>query len=151
MKKKSIYLDTSVISALFDNRTPERQYLTKLFWDQAIYNYNIYISKIVVDELNDVSDRSLRQELLDTVSSLKALNVNQEIRDLANEYVSRSIIPQKHAVDAVHIAIAVFNDIHYLVSWNFKHMVKVKTREQVMLVNSLLGYPILDIVAPPEL
>lgn len=77
--------------------------------------------------------------------------MSQEITDLANEYVSRNIIPQKHSVDAVHIAIAVFNGMNYLVSWNFKHMVKVKTREQVMLVNSLLGYPILDIVAPPEL
>ncbi len=106
MKKKGIYLDTSVISALFDSRTPERQNLTKVFWDQAIYNYNIYISEIVVDELNDVSDKSLRQELLDTVASFKVLNVSQEIIELANEYVSRSIIPQKHKVDAVHIAIA---------------------------------------------
>jgi len=151
MKKKSIYLDTSVISALFDNRTPERQHLTKLFWDQEIYNYNIYVSEIVVDELNDVSDKSLHQQLSNTVASFKVLSVSQEIADLANEYVSRKIIPQKHEVDAVHIAIAVVNGINYLVSWNFKHMVKVKTREQVMLANSLLGYPILDIVAPPEL
>ena len=82
MKKKSIYLDTSVISALFDNRTPERQHLTKLFWEQAIYNYNIYISEIVVDELNDVSDKSLQQQLLNTVASFKVLSVSQEITDL---------------------------------------------------------------------
>jgi len=151
MKKKSIYLDTSVISALFDSRTPERQHLTKLFWEQAISSYNIYISEIVIDELNDVSDKSLQHELLNTIANFKVLNVSKEITDLANEYVSRNIIPQKHSVDAVHIAVAVFNGINYLVSWNFKHMVKVKTREQVMLVNSLLGYPILDIVAPPEL
>lgn len=32
MLKPKVYLDTSVISALFDERTPERQSLTKSAW-----------------------------------------------------------------------------------------------------------------------
>ncbi len=34
---KSIYLDTSVISALFDDRTQERKKMTEEFWRVAGY------------------------------------------------------------------------------------------------------------------
>jgi len=40
---KKIYLDTSVISALFDERTPERMDMTRKAWEQ-INKYNVYIS-----------------------------------------------------------------------------------------------------------
>jgi predicted nucleic acid-binding protein len=37
-KKIRVYLDTSVISALFDDRNPERQDLTKRFFDEIDYH-----------------------------------------------------------------------------------------------------------------
>ncbi len=42
VKNIKIYLDTSVISALFDDRNPERRDLTKLFFDK-IENFDVYI------------------------------------------------------------------------------------------------------------
>jgi len=51
----------------------------------------------------------------------------------------------------VHIAIAVVNDVDYLISWNFKHLVKVNTRRIVNLTNILLGFNQIEIIAPPEL
>ena len=35
--------------------------------------------------------------------------------------------------------------------WNFSHLVKVRTRREVNLVNALEGYGPVEIVAPPEL
>ena len=35
--------------------------------------------------------------------------------------------------------------------WNFKHIVKVSTRRAVNLFNTLMGYEVIEIVAPPEL
>jgi len=43
--KMKVYLDTSVISALFDEKNPERRSLTKTFF-QKIDNFEIYISEI---------------------------------------------------------------------------------------------------------
>jgi len=151
MKRKNIYLDTSVISALYDDRTPERQEQTKRFWNETRNHYNSFISELVINELNNVYDKALKQQLLDVVAGINVLGTNQEVEDLAREYVSMNIIPEKYFEDAVHIAVATVNGMNYLVSWNFKHLVKAKTRESVMLSNTLLGYPILDIVAPPEL
>lgn len=46
MENIKIYLDTSVISTLFDTRTPERQRLTKKAWIN-FKNYEVYISEKV--------------------------------------------------------------------------------------------------------
>ena len=42
-KRAKVYLDTSVISALFDLRTPERQSLTQSMW-QVLPQFEVYIS-----------------------------------------------------------------------------------------------------------
>jgi hypothetical protein len=39
----------------------------------------------------------------------------------------------------------------YVVSWNFEHLVNVRTRQALNAVNTKCGYRTLDIVAPPEL
>jgi len=36
-------------------------------------------------------------------------------------------------------------------SWNFHHLVKLRTRREVNLVNALKGYTPIEILAPPEL
>jgi hypothetical protein len=48
--KTKIYLDTTIISALFDNRTPERMTHTQQFW-KHIDEYDVFISDLVVDEI----------------------------------------------------------------------------------------------------
>lgn len=53
--------------------------------------------------------------------------------------------------DALHVAIASFNEINYLISWNFEHIVKVKTRKLVNFVNVINGYREIEIISPQEL
>ena len=59
MKRKlKIYLDTSVISALFDERTPERKSLTESFFNE-IESFNPSISEITTVEIERTSDPAL--------------------------------------------------------------------------------------------
>ena len=143
MKKKRIYLDTSVISALSDIRIPERQKQTKEFFKKSLPDYEVFVSDIVINELYATQNKDLQEAFFNTIRDFEILKASQETTDLAKEYISRNIIPSKHFEDAAHIAIATIGEINYLVSWNFKHMVKARTRELVMLTNSLLGYPVL--------
>jgi len=46
-----VYLDTSVISALFDGRTPERMAQAQAAWKQ-LDAYEVCISTLVIDELS---------------------------------------------------------------------------------------------------
>jgi len=145
---RSLYLDTSVISALYDTRTPERLKLTKEMW-QYLNDYEVYISEIVWLEIQDWPP--LSEKAIDLLSGFNVLRVNNESKQLAEEYINQGAIPQKEYNDALHVAIASVNKIDYLISWNFKHLVKVKTRTLINLINAKFGYRSLELIAPPEL
>ena len=149
-KKIKVYLDTSVISALFDDRNPERQDLTKRFFDE-IESFKVYISEVVLAEIDDTKDVQLKSKLRTTAVSFEILSIDEEVRRLANEYVKHGAIPSEYSEDALHIAISTLDGIDYLLSWNFRHIVRVKTRRIVDMVNLSLGYPDLKIATPAEL
>jgi predicted nucleic acid-binding protein len=67
MKKETMYIDTSVISAYYDDRAKDRQETTTKFWTQILPNYKAYISEITVEELEHTKDEALRNRLLKAV------------------------------------------------------------------------------------
>lgn len=77
MLKMKAYLDTSVISALFDERTPERQNLTKAAWD-ILDNYDVYISELVLDELSAAPPRRV-EEFQRIIVGFSVLKVTEEV------------------------------------------------------------------------
>lgn len=78
------------------------------------------------------------------------LEVDIETEELAERYIREGIIPIRYRSDALHIAAAVVNGIDVIVSWNFEHIVKLKTRVMVNGVNRLLGYHEVEICSPEE-
>ena len=148
--KIRIYLDTSVISAYYDERNPERKFLTELFF-KKIEMFDAYISEVVLAEIDDTKDVQLRAKLREKVISLKVLPIEEESRTLTDEYVKHEATPSDYPEDALYIAISTMNEIDYLLSWNFEHIVRVKTRRIVNMVNASFSYPDLEIITPAEL
>jgi len=146
---RKIYLDTSVISALFDDRTPDRQKLTEESF-KKFEEYEVFVSELVIEELNAASQK-LKEKFLNTVDKYEVLKTDKESKKLANKYVEEGIFPEKYYDDSLHVAIATVNELDYLLSWNFKHLVKVKTRKLVSLVNIKNDYNEIEIIVPPEL
>ena len=70
MKKLSIYLDTSVINFIYADDAPEKRDATKDFFQRYVAKgvYNIYISPIVVDEINKTKDDLRKKELLAVIT-----------------------------------------------------------------------------------
>jgi hypothetical protein len=91
------------------------------------------------------------QTLLSKKLKILETSSEEEIRSLAEEYVIRGIIPIKKIEDAIHIAIASFYYLDALVSWNFEHIVKLKTKREINVINVLLGYNTLEIIEPSVL
>ena len=145
-----IYLDTSVPSAYYDDEKPERQELTKEFW-LKIKDYRVNISDLVKDELDQIEDESLKRKMDELIRDFKILKTSDKVRELAEEYIKRGVVPEKFRNDAVHIAIATVSNMDALISWNFKHLVNIKTREEVNLTNRNQGFKSIQIIAPPEL
>lgn len=151
MNKESVYLDTSIPSAYYDTRVEERLKATRKFWNEILPKYEVFISDITLDELKNTKDKNLKKDLQHLIKPFKIIKSNKEIENLADEYMKNDIIPEKYFVDALHIAITSFYSINYLVSWNFEHIVKVKTRRIVKLINALTGYREIEIISPREL
>lgn len=147
-KKLKIYLDTSVPNAYFDDRNPFRKEITREFW-KKLKDYEVFISDIVIREIEDIGNTAKKKELLELIHDFKTLSSNEnEIKTLAEEYIVRRVIPLKHIEDAIHIAVASYNYLDVLISWNFEHIVKLKTKREVNVINVLLGYNQLEIIEP---
>jgi predicted nucleic acid-binding protein len=151
MKKRiKVYLDTSVISALFDERNPERKSLTKIFFN-GIDEFDAYISDITVAEIEQTPDKELRTKMNDIKAQFSVLSSTEDVEWLGNKYMEYGAVPERYAEDAYHIAIAVINEIDFLLSWNFKHIVRRKTRDIVQMVNTLNRFKHIEIMTPAEL
>ena len=147
--KSRIYLDTSVISAFFDERTPERRLLTRAAWERYSI-YDMVLSNLVIEEIGGAPP-PLRKKMLAAVSGFTVLSVSDSARELAEKYVEQGIFPGKYFDDALHVAVASINRVGTLLSWNFSHLVKVRTRRMVALVNAMENRMPVEIIAPPEL
>ena len=145
-----VYLDTSVISGLFDNKNPERQELTKQFFDK-INRFDVYVSQLTIAEINNTQDLSLKAKMTAIVKEIKVLEIKNPVEDLTQTYIDYKAVPETYKEDAYHIAIAVVGNMDYLLSWNFKHLVRLKTRDIVRMVNTLKGLKNLEIITPAEL
>jgi predicted nucleic acid-binding protein len=151
MPKPKLYLDTSVPSAYLDERAPDRQRLTIEFWQSRLPDFEANISGLVLEEVRSTPDAHRRAAMARLVEDMIVLPYEPGVSDLAIAYVRRGVFAERDMDDAIHVAIAVTNDIRYLASWNFKHLVKLRTRQEVNLVNSQMGHGWIDILAPPEL
>ena len=74
-----------------------------------------------------------------------------EIISLADEIKSLNILPPKSENDRRHIAAAVISGCNAIVSWNFRHMVNVKTIDGVRIVCVMNNLPSVDIYSPTML
>jgi len=144
------YLDTSVISALFDEKNPERKSLTKTFF-QKIEDFEVYISEISIMEIERTPDLKLQNKMKQTLTRFLTLSMTEKAEWLAKEYIRHGAVPDSYVEDSYHIAIAVLNEIDYLLSWNFKHIVRKTTRDIVAMVNRLNNLTQIEIMTPAEL
>lgn len=143
-----LYLDTSVFSAYYDERTPERMQMTRGFWP-VLERHEKLCSELTIEELGQAHS-NLREKLLTLTQNFMVFDITDEMRDLAKLYVEEGVVPSRYFADALHVAAAVFGNADILVSWNFKHLVKRSARFLVNYVNAKQGLKMIEILAPPE-
>jgi len=149
-----VYIDTSVINGLLADDAPEIQEKTKRFFARVSgHELAVYISGTVVAEIEATPNRQRRIDLLGILERypFHILDVTEDALQLAHEYMARGIIPLRSRADTLHIAVASVYGIEALVSWNFKHIVKHKTRLLANAVNGEKGYGQVDLCTPEEI
>lgn len=147
--KLRAYLDTSVPSAYYDGRAPERQAETRAFWER-LAEFEASVSSLTVAELKLAGSQALREQFLRLVSGLNVLETPPEVESLADLYIREGVFTETMRNDALHVATAVVTRQDILVSWNFRHLVNRLRRARINEINLRHGYPTLEILAPPE-
>ena len=95
-KKIRIYLDTSVISCLQVDETPERMADTLRLWKDLKANiYYVYISDITISEINDCPEpkRSFMLNELKKIS-MTVIEAETKVEDLAQEFIRLRILKE---------------------------------------------------------
>lgn len=153
MRKFKVYLDTSVVSYLYQVDAPEKMQNTldlwKLFKNKV---YEVYISDIVIREISGCNEEKLKI-LLDYLDQIdyNIIETDEDTVELAGKFIDFGILKQKSFDDCQHIAAAILAGCDIITSWNFKHIVNVKTVRGVKVITTLEGYKDLLIYPPSVL
>lgn len=155
MAKTTVYIETSVISYLTawpsrDLIVAAHQQITADWWAAIRPQVECVISPFVIQEA-ERGDQTAAQKRLESITSLRVLNLNDEITALAQKYFAAIDIPEHARLDAFHLATAVWHRVDYLLSWNCKHIASGRVRKIVGEINSQLGVPTPVICTPEEL
>ncbi len=152
-KKLKVYLDTSVISYLYQEDAPERMRDTQALWQMfREEKFEVCLSVFTLNELNACYEpkRSLLLKCLGEIS-YEVLPQHQDLSMLANRIVEMGILTARSIDDCKHIASAVLAECDCVISWNFKHMVNIKTIRGIRAITNLEGYKPIEIVQPTVL
>lgn len=153
-RKTKIYLDTSVLSYLKQEDSPDRMKATLQFWEELKNRDDIiiYLSDVTVAEISDCYEPK-RSFMMNKLRELQftLLTKDDDAELLAKQIIELGILNNKSHDDCLHIAIAVLEACNYIVSWNFKHLVNVKTINGVRAITNLKGFSPIDIITPEML
>lgn len=152
MRAQKMYIETSVFNFLFADDAPDKRDDTLLLFKEIHDGRFLpFTSDYVLNELEQAPEpKQSRMMALVREYSVTLLSASEEIEHLADLYVAAGIIPRKYVSDALHIAAATVNDMDLIVSFNFKHIVKLKTVTMTEAVNIREGYRRIGIYCPTE-
>lgn len=145
--KTSIYVETSVIGAYLDNEDPFRRDLTIRWWEHERPLYYATISPLVVRELERVREPR-RSAYLNLIRDLPQLEITEEVAILAEGYIGRGIFQRKYLADALHVAVASYHKIDFIVTWNFGYLANVYRQARIRLFNVTSGFFVPTIITP---
>ena len=150
MRKLKIYLDTTVISYLYQQDAPDKMNDTLRLWEEIKQGlYEVYISNVALDEISKCKEPklSILEKHLAEIN-FEYVSADKEVKELAGKFIDNNILTNKSIDDCRHIACAMINECDMIVSWNFKHIVNYKTIKGVKLLSVMTGYDEVAIYTP---
>lgn len=73
------------------------------------------------------------------------------VSDLARALLKGGALPYKATDDAVHVAVAAYHGIDYLLTWNCRHINNAQMKPLMRSVCAVQGYACPEICTPLEL
>jgi hypothetical protein len=107
---ESVYIETSIFGHLTARTTTNpilvgNIQITREWWRSRRASFELYTSQAVINEVGR-GDREMANQRLQLLQGIPLVELNQEIRNLAEQFLKHSNLPPKADVDAIHIAAA---------------------------------------------
>jgi len=151
----AVYLETSILSYLAarpsrDLVSAARQQLTHDWWGRRRSQFSVCISELVIAELR-AGDAAAAEKRLQLVEGIDVLAITDEVTVLAQYLAREAGLPPKAAADALHIAIAAYHGVDYLLTWNSAHIANAELRPRVETLCRARGVEPPVLCTPDEL
>ena len=153
MGKLRVYLDTSVISHLLQDDVPEKMADTRQLWEMfRTGKYEVYLSTVTLEELKGCSEPK-REQLFDYLGLIDytMVQIDDNVADIAQQIIEMGILTKKSYDDCQHIGAAIISECDCIISWNFKHIVNIKTIRGIRAITNLKGHKPIEILNPSVL
>lgn len=140
IEKLKIYLETTVFNYYFDDREGHNDVL-KLFKAIEAGEFEAYTSRYVVDELEKAKEPK-RSNMMDLVIKhhIRILEAVPKADQLSQLYMERGAIPVSQIYDSLHVAMASAFELDCIISYNFQHINRSKTKILTTSINREEGY-----------
>ena len=110
----------------------------------------LLMSDIIVSELIN-APQAVKDILLSIPQRvIEVVKITAEVLQLRNAYINEGVVTSKSINDATHVAAATIARAAAIISWNFKHIVRLDKMKGYNQINLLNGYGILTIISPLE-
>ena len=135
-----LYIETTVFNWYFDAR-PGHVEVVRLFEAVKAGQFAGYTSQYVIDELMRAGEPK-RAKMLGLIDEcgITSAGYNEEAESLAEKYIAEGAIPASQVYDSIHIAFATVHKLDAIVSYNFHHINRSKTRALIPLINERHGF-----------
>ena len=153
MRIPTIYLETTIFNFPFADDAPQYQADTKrLFAEIKAGKFRSFTSEYVTRELEITkeAEKLMKMKALINDYGITVIPAGTETEWLGGLYVTAGVIPVTHATDALHIAAATIAGLDFIVSLNFRHIVKHKTIIETEIINAREGFKRMFIYTPAE-
>jgi len=146
-----VYFETTVFNRYFEDGREHSAETKRLFEMIKLGNVEAYISSAVIEEI-DAAPEPKRGQMLELIRrfDIIVLEVEQTAYDLADTYIELGVIPAKYQLDGIHIAMAAVNNLDCIVSLNFHHINRLKTKTATEIIHRMKGLNSLYICTPME-
>ncbi|MEH2035339.1 type II toxin-antitoxin system VapC family toxin [Nostoc sp.] len=152
---ETVYIETSIVGYL--TARPSNNLIlmanleaTREWWDTRRYQFMLYISQVVLDEVAR-GDTEIATKRLEIVRDFPLLEISEAVQNLAAQFLAKSSLPPKAADDALHIAAATIYGLDYLLTWNCKHIANAKIQKKLAQISLDAGYELPILCTPYEL
>ncbi len=145
----TVYLDNSVLGGYFDAEFREP---TRRLWRMAEGGECRFVASVVTQEEATKAPLEVVRLFARTFPDDTALlELTPRAEELAQAYLTASVVSDRYVDDARHVAIATTHGIGVLVTWNFRHLANYRREAGFNRINLENGYPAIRIISPLEI